>query len=74
MSACFEKDMYPGEVPDYFMCPISMEIMHDPVTTPNGSLESALVEMTLGDAVESALVEMTLVRIHEDNIATGSIK
>ncbi|KAG6956447.1 hypothetical protein JG688_00011414 [Phytophthora aleatoria] len=36
MSACFEKDMYPGEVPDYFMCPISMEIMHDPVTTPNG--------------------------------------
>ncbi|KAG6592568.1 E3 ubiquitin-protein ligase CHIP [Phytophthora cinnamomi] len=36
MAACFEKDMYPGEVPDYFTCPISMEIMHDPVTTPNG--------------------------------------
>ncbi|EEY67559.1 uncharacterized protein PITG_17879 [Phytophthora infestans T30-4] len=36
MAAWFEKDMYPGEVPDYFMCPISMEIMHDPVTTPNG--------------------------------------
>ncbi|KAH7485518.1 hypothetical protein PRIC1_004821 [Phytophthora ramorum] len=36
MAACFEKDMYPGEVPDYFMCPISMEVMHDPVTTPNG--------------------------------------
>lgn len=36
MAACYERDMYPGEVPDYFMCPISMEIMHDPVTTPNG--------------------------------------
>ncbi|RLN52633.1 hypothetical protein BBJ28_00009659 [Nothophytophthora sp. Chile5] len=36
MSATFEKDMYPGEVPDYFICPVSMEIMHDPVVTPNG--------------------------------------
>ncbi|ETM38924.1 hypothetical protein L914_14873 [Phytophthora nicotianae] len=36
MAACYERDMYPGEIPDYFMCPISMEIMHDPVTTPNG--------------------------------------
>ncbi|KAG7386034.1 STIP1 y and U box-containing protein 1 [Phytophthora boehmeriae] len=36
MAACYEKDMYPGEIPDYFMCPISMEIMRDPVTTPNG--------------------------------------
>ncbi|RLN96128.1 hypothetical protein BBJ28_00006480 [Nothophytophthora sp. Chile5] len=36
MSATFEKDMYPGEVPDYFVCPVSMEIMHDPVVTPNG--------------------------------------
>ncbi|GMF29466.1 unnamed protein product [Phytophthora lilii] len=36
MAACYERDMYPGEVPDYFTCPISMEIMTDPVTTPNG--------------------------------------
>ncbi|KAG7379773.1 STIP1 y and U box-containing protein 1 [Phytophthora pseudosyringae] len=36
MAACYERDMYPGQVPDYFMCPISMEVMHDPVTTPNG--------------------------------------
>ncbi|KAL3673090.1 hypothetical protein V7S43_002385 [Phytophthora oleae] len=36
MAACYETNMYPGEVPDYFMCPISMEVMHDPVTTPNG--------------------------------------
>uniref|UniRef100_A0AAV1TEX3 E3 ubiquitin-protein ligase CHIP n=1 Tax=Peronospora matthiolae TaxID=2874970 RepID=A0AAV1TEX3_9STRA len=36
MAQTFEKDMYPGEVPDYFMCPISMEVMRDPVTTPNG--------------------------------------
>lgn len=36
MATCYEKDMYPGHVPDYLMCPISMEIMHDPVTTPNG--------------------------------------
>ncbi|KAF1783955.1 Tetratricopeptide repeat [Phytophthora cactorum] len=44
MSACFEKDMYPGEVPDYFMCPISMEIMHDPVTTPNDMKRRCLEE------------------------------
>ncbi|KAK1933642.1 E3 ubiquitin-protein ligase CHIP [Phytophthora citrophthora] len=36
MAACYETDMYPSEVPDYFMCPISMEVMLDPVTTPNG--------------------------------------
>ena len=36
MAQTFEKDMYPGEVPDYFMCPISMEVTRDPVTTPNG--------------------------------------
>ncbi|CAI5715694.1 unnamed protein product [Peronospora farinosa] len=36
MAACFEKEMYPGEIPEYFICPISMEIMQDPVTTPNG--------------------------------------
>ncbi|CEG48983.1 hypothetical protein PPTG_04535 [Plasmopara halstedii] len=36
MAICYEKDMYPGHVPDYLVCPISMEIMHDPVTTPNG--------------------------------------
>ena len=29
--------MYPGEVPDYFMCPIGMEVMRDPVTTPKGA-------------------------------------
>lgn len=31
-----ERDLYPGEIPDYFVCPVSMEIMVDPVTTPNG--------------------------------------
>jgi STIP1 family protein 1 len=36
MAACYEKSMHAGDVPDYFMCPISMEVMRDPVTTPNG--------------------------------------
>ncbi|KAI9910317.1 hypothetical protein PsorP6_010559 [Peronosclerospora sorghi] len=36
MTAWFEKEMYPGTIPDYFLCPINMEIMQDPVTTPNG--------------------------------------
>lgn len=36
MAETYANDMYPGQVPDYFMCPISMVIMHDPVTTPNG--------------------------------------
>ncbi|TYZ59363.1 hypothetical protein PybrP1_002916 [[Pythium] brassicae (nom. inval.)] len=31
-----ERDLYPGEIPEYFVCPVSMEIMVDPVTTPNG--------------------------------------
>lgn len=32
-----ERDhLYPGEIPEYFVCPVSMEIMVDPVSTPNG--------------------------------------
>lgn len=31
-----EKDLYPGDIPEYFVCPVSMEIMVDPVSTPNG--------------------------------------
>lgn len=31
-----ERDLYPGDAPEYFICPVSMEIMVDPVSTPNG--------------------------------------
>ncbi|GLE03385.1 hypothetical protein PINS_up012287 [Pythium insidiosum] len=37
--------MAPREIPEYFVCPISMEIMHDPVSTPNGvSYERRCIE------------------------------
>ncbi|KAF1314523.1 E3 ubiquitin-protein ligase chip, partial [Globisporangium splendens] len=36
LSMKHEKDLYPGEIPEYFICPVSMEIMVDPVSTPNG--------------------------------------
>ncbi|TMW63927.1 hypothetical protein Poli38472_014632 [Pythium oligandrum] len=31
-----EQSMQLGDIPEYFICPVSMEIMLDPVTTPNG--------------------------------------
>lgn len=31
-----ERELYPQDIPEYFVCPVSMEIMVDPVTTPNG--------------------------------------
>ena len=31
-----EESYVAGEIPDYFLCPVSMEVMQDPVTTPNG--------------------------------------
>lgn len=40
-----ERDLYPGEIPEYFVCPVSMEIMVDPVSTPNGV--SYVVELLL---------------------------
>lgn len=43
--ASAEQSMHPGDVPEYFVCPVSMEIMHDPVTTPNGvSYERSCLE------------------------------
>jgi STIP1 family protein 1 len=46
--ASVEQDMHPGDVPEYFVCPVSMEIMHDPVTTPNGvSYERSCIEQHL---------------------------
>ncbi|KAJ0391810.1 hypothetical protein P43SY_005423 [Pythium insidiosum] len=40
-----EASMAPKEMPEYFVCPISMEIMHDPVSTPNGvSYERRCIE------------------------------
>ena len=37
MADTFENDMYPGEVLHYIMRLISIEVMRDPVTTPNGA-------------------------------------
>lgn len=43
-----EQDMHPGDVPEYFVCPVSMEVMLDPVTTPNGvSYERSCIEQHL---------------------------
>ncbi|DAZ92623.1 TPA: hypothetical protein N0F65_011889 [Lagenidium giganteum] len=41
----FEDSFYPREVPDYLICPVSMEVMIDPVSTPNGvSYERSYLE------------------------------
>lgn len=45
MANTHENAFYTGEIPDYYMCPVSMEIMLDPVTTPNGvSYERRCIE------------------------------
>lgn len=40
-----EQRLRVGELPEYFVCPVSMEVMMDPVTTPNGvSYERRCIE------------------------------
>ncbi|CAI5737852.1 unnamed protein product [Hyaloperonospora brassicae] len=78
MAETFEKDMHPGGVPDYFMCPISMEVMCDPVTTPNGvSYERRCLEKHLrsNGAVDPLTREqLTLDMIRPNTSLRGAIQ
>ena len=36
MATKYEQSMTVTTIPEYFICPVSMDIMHEPVCTPNG--------------------------------------
>lgn len=36
MAIAYENTFHPGDIPDHLTCPISLEIMQDPVITPSG--------------------------------------
>lgn len=78
MSNRQEQELTVGTVPEYFICPVSMEIMVDPVSTPNGvSYERRYIEEHLkkNGAVDPLTRErLTLDMIRPNNCLRSAIQ
>jgi len=55
MAAMAPPSAPPAEVPSYFLCPISLQLMRDPVTLPTGiSYDRAAISRWLASAAASS--------------------